>query len=114
MEKLHITEVPHGSIVMRVEVHESGSGGQQLKSYQGFVDAEEIDEVEFVQTLWNQLNCLGDISVTLTRGVYEGKLIVQASCDETGVDIHEVHFDGGECPDFAVGEYAQSLRAEEA
>lgn len=113
MQKLHFTEVLHGSIVMRVEVHESGPGWQLLKSYQGFVDADEIDEVEFVQTLWNQLKCSGDISVMLTRGVHEGTLIVHASCDETGVDIHEVNFAGGACPDFSIGEYAQSLRAQE-
>lgn len=114
MQKLHITEVPVGSIIWRADLNESGPHGQHLQTYQGFVNADEIDETEFVQTLWDQLKCVGDLNITMMQGGHESKLIINAGCDETGTDIHEVNYGGGECPDFAIGEYAQSLRAEES
>lgn len=114
MKKLQIEEVQIGSIFWRADVREPVRGGQILKSYHGAIDADTIDEDDVVQALYDQLKCVDDLSITLKSANDVGVVNIDVSCDETGFTIHGVDFAGGDCPDFIIGEFVDSLRPQEA
>ncbi len=111
MLKLKIEEAPVGSIIWRANLT-PGQDVQAAWSFTGAIDADTIDEEEFVQALWNEIHFVGKVSITLTNGKGESVPFV-AHGDDTGA--YGIDMDSPDCDiaEFVVGRYAEAIRTME-
>lgn len=112
MLKFTISEVPVNSIIWRADLKKPGKRRQVVQTFTGAIDADTIDEEEFVESLWNEIHFVGKVSITLTNSHGESVAFV-AHGDDTGAYDIDMGSPDCEIAKFVVGRYAEAIRTME-